>query len=307
MIEKKFTVISTFAGCGGSSLGYKMAGFKELLAIDLEAHPCEMLRANFKDLTVWQKDINKVTSESILEEIGLKRGELDILDGSPPCQGFSTANTKRNPQDQKNSLIYEQIRLIKGLNPKVFVIENVPGMVGDKMKKNWEAIKLQLFSLGYFVKVKIINAMNYGVAQNRKRVIIIGVRKDLKIKPSFPKWSNDNIKTFTEITGYEGFVSTDFFPKVFSGNKPVCTITKTPNIHFIQNDKEFEAPIDDIKALCSFPKSFILKGSYNKQYNRLGNSVMPLMMKAIAENIKINILEPANFLSLTEDSESAIV
>lgn len=307
MIEKKFTVISTFAGCGGSSLGYKMAGFKELLAIDFDSHACETLKANFEDVPVWNKNIKEITPENILKQTGLKKGELDILDGSPPCQGFSTANTKRNPEDQKNSLIYEQIRLIKGLNPKIFVVENVPGMVGGKMKKNWEDIKQELFSLEYFVKIKIMNAVNYGVPQTRKRVIIIGVRKDIGVKPSFPKWCKGNIKTFSETTGYDGFVSTDFQPNIISGCKPVCTITKTPNIRFIQNDKEFKAPIDDIKALCSFPRSFIIKGSYNKQYNRLGNSVMPMMMKAIAENIKENILEQANFLSLTEDSELTVV
>lgn len=302
MIDKKFTVISTFAGCGGSSLGYKMAGYNELLAIDFKKYPCDMLKTNFQDLTVWQKDIKTVTAKQILDETGLKIGELDILDGSPPCPSYSKSNTRKYLKDPRNFLIYEQIRLIEGLKPKVFVIENVPEMVGEKTNPYWEDNQRKLFSLGYSVKIRIMNSMYYGVPQNRNRAIIIGVRKDLGMKPSFPEWDRGKIKTFTETTGYDGFISIIFQPKIFSGCKPVCTITRTRNINFIHNDEEFKPPIDDIKALCSFPKSFILTGAYTNQFAVMGNSVMPLMMKAIAENIRVNILEP--YYSLLDKNNS---
>src|SRR3990167_6277348 len=97
------TVISTFAGCGGSSLGYKLAGFKELLAIDFDKNAVETFKLNFPDVPVWQEDITKVASFDMLSFTGLKKGELDVLDGSPPCQGFSMAG-KRKVSDPRNKL-----------------------------------------------------------------------------------------------------------------------------------------------------------------------------------------------------------
>jgi len=109
------TVISTFAGGGGSSLGYHMAGYKELLAIDFEHNACDTLRLNF-DFPIWQRDIREVTAEEILSFCHLQSGELDVLDGSPPCQGFSTAG-KRNLHDSRNNLFKDFVRLIEGLQP----------------------------------------------------------------------------------------------------------------------------------------------------------------------------------------------
>jgi len=115
------TVISTFAGCGGSSLGYSMAGFKELLAIEWDNNAVETFKLNFQDVPVYYGDIAKISIDEILEMTGLKPGELDIFDGSPPCQGFSTAG-KRIIDDPRNSLFKEYIRLLRGLQPKVFVM-----------------------------------------------------------------------------------------------------------------------------------------------------------------------------------------
>src|SRR6056297_3516852 len=106
------TVISTFAGAGGSSLGYRLAGFKELLAIDFEENACQALRANYPDMLVWNRDITKVTAKEIMKATGLKPGELTVWDGSPPCQACSLANKNRNPNDDRNDLTYAQIDLI---------------------------------------------------------------------------------------------------------------------------------------------------------------------------------------------------
>jgi DNA-cytosine methyltransferase len=125
MVKPK--VISTFAGGGGSSLGYKWAGFEELLAIEWEQNAVETLRANF-NFPTWQRDICSITAEEIFSFCKINKGELDVLDGSPPCQGFSTAG-KRNLNDKRNDLFQQFIRLIVDLQPKVFVMENVTGIV----------------------------------------------------------------------------------------------------------------------------------------------------------------------------------
>lgn len=122
------TVVSLFAGCGGSSLGYSMAGFREPLAVEWDEYAVETFRANFPDVPVWQGDIAELSVEECLRLTGLQPGELDVLDGSPPCQGFSTAG-RRKMDDGRNQLFQEYVRLLRGLRPKVLVMENVSGMV----------------------------------------------------------------------------------------------------------------------------------------------------------------------------------
>ena len=172
------TVVSLFAGCGGSSLGYSMAGFRELLAVEWDDHAVETLKANFPDVPVWQGDIAELTVEECLRLTGLQPGELDVLDGSPPCQGFSTAG-RRKMDDGRNQLFQEYVRLLRGLRPKVLVMENVSGMVKGKMKLIFVEILRELKASGYKVSARLMNAMYFGVPQSRERLIFIGIREDL--------------------------------------------------------------------------------------------------------------------------------
>jgi len=167
----KPTVISIFAGCGGSSLGYKMAGYKELLAIEWDDNAVETFKLNF-DCPIWKRDIREVTGKEILDFCNIKPTELDILDGSPPCQGFSTAG-KRQVTDERNDLFKEFVRLINELQPKVFVMENVSGMVKGKMRGWFKEIMFALKATDYNVKCKLMNAVNYEVPQSRQRLIWI--------------------------------------------------------------------------------------------------------------------------------------
>jgi DNA (cytosine-5)-methyltransferase 1 len=172
------TVISLFAGCGGSSLGYSMAGYRELLAVEWDDHAVETFKLNFPDVPVWHGDIAKLSVEECLRITGLKPGELDVLDGSPPCQGFSTAG-KRKMDDGRNQLFREYVRLLRGLQPKVLVMENVSGMVKGKMKLIFADIMRELKASGYRVSARLMNAMYFGVPQSRERMIFIGVREDI--------------------------------------------------------------------------------------------------------------------------------
>jgi len=172
------TVISLFAGCGGSSLGYSMAGYRELLAVEWDDHAVETFRLNFPEVPVFHGDIAKLSVEECLKLSGLKPGGLDVLDGSPPCQGFSTAG-KRRMDDGRNQLFREYVRLLRGIQPKVLVMENVSGMVKGKMKLIFAEILRELKESGYHVSGRLMNAMYYGVPQSRQRMIFIGVRSDL--------------------------------------------------------------------------------------------------------------------------------
>ena len=168
------TVVSLFAGCGGSSLGYSMAGYRELLAVEWDAHAIETFKANFPDVPVFHGDIAKFSVEEALGITGLKPGELDVLDGSPPRQGFSTAG-KRKMDDGRNQLFREYVRLLRGLQPKVLIMENVGGMVKGKMKLIFVEILKELKAAGYHVSARLMNAMYYGVPQSRQRMIFIPI------------------------------------------------------------------------------------------------------------------------------------
>ena len=179
------TVISTFAGGGGSSLGYAMAGYRELLASDWEEHAEECFRVNFPEVPFWRGDIAKLSAAEVFERSGLAPGELSVFDGSPPCQGFSTAG-KREMADPRNTLFMEYVRLLRALQPKAMVMENVSGMVKGKMKLVFAQILRELKSSGYVVKAWKLNAQWLGVPQARERMIFIGAREDLGIVPTHP-------------------------------------------------------------------------------------------------------------------------
>lgn len=182
----EFTYVSTFAGCGGSSLGYKLAGGHGLCAIEFDANAAETYRLNFPATPVIERDICQVTIDEVLSTAGIIPRQLDILDGSPPCQGFSTAGS-RKLTDPRNSLFREFVRMIEGLQPRVFVMENVSGLIKGKMRLVFKTIMETLKATGYQVRCQLLNAMYYGVPQSRERLIWIGVRPDLQTVPTFPK------------------------------------------------------------------------------------------------------------------------
>ena len=169
-----FTVISTFSGCGGSSLGYQLAGGKVRLAVEFNDNAVATYRLNFPNTPIYHGDIGKLTVEECCELAGIEPGELDILDGSPPCQGFSTAG-KRDFGDDRNQLFCEYVRLLRGLQPRAFVMENVSGMVKGKMKRIFAECLRELKVSGYKVRARVLNAMYYNVPQSRQRLIFVGV------------------------------------------------------------------------------------------------------------------------------------
>lgn len=324
-IEDAPTVISTFAGCGGSSLGYSMAGFRELLAVEWNDNAVKTFKLNFPDVPVYHGDIAKLTIAECFRLTGLQPGELDVLDGSPPCQGFSTAG-KRKFDDSRNQLFREFVRLLRGLQPRVFVMENVSGMVKGKMKLIFAEILKELKASGYRVKVRLLNAMYFGVPQSRQRLIFIGVREDLGIEPSHPRAESKPMPVRDVIFGCTGSRSqrinswinggrpaatlckTGSGYSIMSSQKPrplqvrdhlllgavSPTLVKTPhsimtkaNVHPIE---ERFLTIDEAKRIGSFPDKYKMAGNYNSMWARIGNSVPPLMMRSIARHIRQDIL-----------------
>jgi len=179
------SLVSLFAGCGGSSLGYQQAGFDIKLAVEWDTKAADVYRRNFHETPMFAGDIADLTSEEALEITGLQSGELDVLDGSPPCQGFSTAG-QRKFSDSRNHLFEEYVRMIDVFRPKMLVMENVSGLRKGKMKLMFAEMTIALKQAGYRVSCRELNAWWYGVPQDRRRLIWVGVREDLDIEPGHP-------------------------------------------------------------------------------------------------------------------------
>lgn len=192
------TVVSTFSGAGGSCLGYRMAGFKVLWANEFAPEPQASYKANSPDSILNEHDIHGVQVDDILAAIGMQPGELDVFDGSPPCQSFSTAGSRErgwgkeskyaHGAEQKNETLFQEyIRLLQGLQPKVFIAENVSGLVKGTAKGFFLEITRSLKACGYRVESQLLDAQWLGVPQARQRIIFMGVRNDLDRAPVFPK------------------------------------------------------------------------------------------------------------------------
>jgi DNA (cytosine-5)-methyltransferase 1 len=311
-----FTVVSLFAGCGGSSLGYELAGGQVLLAVENNENAVNTYHLNHPKTKLINNDICLVTGEEILNQINLKVGELDILDGSPPCQGFSMSGA-RKLGDARNRLFEEYCRLLTEIQPKCFVMENVAGMIKGNMKFIFVEILKTLKKCGYRVKAELLNAKNYNVPQSRERLIFIGIRNDLNQEPTFPKGSIKNItvrEAFQgcpddkriKLTGWlstivskikQGENASKYHPKksYFSTyrvawDKPSPTICKTfSNILHPEIDESIS--IAEVKRLFTFPDSYQFTGSFENQWSRLGNCVPPNLTKAVAQHIYKNVLQ----------------
>lgn len=306
------TVISFFAGCGGSSLGYSMAGFRELLAVEWDDNAVETFRLNFPDVPVYHGDIGNLSVDEVLQRTGLKPGELDVLDGSPPCQGFSTAG-KRVLNDPRNDLFREFVRLLRGLRPRAFVMENVSGMVKGKMKLVFVEILRELKASGYRVSARLLNAMYFGVPQSRGRMIFVGLRDDLGIAPEHPKATAYPItvsEALTDCGDDPDAFTVGAHTKIWQDMRTVRPGNSQPGHHShirLPLDRPSPAILADagfghyhywhptehrvltfleLRRLASFPVSFQLTGDAGSRWKLIGNSVPPFLMRAIAGHLR---------------------
>jgi DNA (cytosine-5)-methyltransferase 1 len=309
------------------------------------------------------RDIRNVQPEEILAATGLQAGELDLFDGSLPCQAFSTAGQREKGWGKAKSyehgarqcnetLFDEYIRILRGLRPKVFVAENVSGLVKGVAKGWFLDVLKALKESGYRVKAKLLDAQWLGVPQMRQRIIFIGVREDLQRNPVHPEplpyrysvrdalpWidnltlgahgfqeeriirhtpvatiaasgmtsyryhveakpvittlSSDAQFEVTERLQIIGRVGSQFKKEICPLEKPLNTVMAGGHTDQFEIETDITHPterrkftIAELKRICAFPDDFILTGSYAQQWERLGNSVPPVMMRAIAEKIR---------------------
>jgi DNA (cytosine-5)-methyltransferase 1 len=181
------TAIDLFAGAGGLTRGLIQAGFRVLGAIEQDPLAVESYRGNFKQVRLWDTDIREVHITEIRRVLTLKRGELDLLAGCPPCEGFSTMRTLNGavtPSEPMNDLVLQFVRFIRGLLPRMVMIENVPALAKDDRLAD---VKAAMNQLGYRIRVDVVNAADYGVPQRRRRMLLLASRLgELPTVPTHP-------------------------------------------------------------------------------------------------------------------------
>ena len=388
-----YRVASLFSGCGGSSLGYRMAGFRVVWANEFIPAARDTYLANAGPHTVMDpRDIRTIDPAEVLAAIGLLPGELDLLDGSPPCASFSTSGHRAagwgqvrkysDTSQRVDDLFYEFVRLVKGIMPRVFVAENVSGLVKGTAKGYFIRIMQQLREAGYRVEARKLDAQWLGVPQTRQRMILIGVRNDLALAPVYPAplpyrysvrdalphiWAqgdnggfggggfrqavvpsgaigarpstgndrcspsmvearavNDTAshcqvreptvlcKDWSRSQGEDLGVDSPA-PAIMAGGAGGSsreqvgiaggqTVAHDPETgkaislhrksiaHHARGGQVRMFTLGELRAICGFPHDFVLTGTYEQRWERLGRAVPPLMMFYIARTVRDRIL-----------------
>ena len=300
------TVLDLFAGCGGFSCGFAHAGCHVVAFVEQWQPAINTFLKNHPEAILLGRDITQMPNGKFLP----LQGKIDVIIGGPPCQGFSMCG-KRDPKDKRNQLYKEFLRVVKIIQPKTIVIENVRGLLsmkGHKQEKIINNILHDLIELDYFVSYKLLKASDYGVAQNRERLFIIGHRLDLFPQPE-GKQKNvleaiaDLPNEETELNGHIFFQTTpetvtkiaklqqgeklsatfNFSRQRLHANRPSKTVTTKPTfIHPFYN--RFLTP-RELARLQGFPDSFEFTGGRTIMTKQIGNAVPPLLGEAIARKI----------------------
>lgn len=251
MAKRKYKVLDLFCGCGGISEGYHLAGFEIVGGIDFNEYATLTFKHNFKKAQVHNIDIATFSNEDIKKEYG----NVDVIVGGPPCQGFSSANRwQKEKEDPRNKLFFEYIRFVQQIHPKVIMIENVRGLL---TRDNCYAIKRIQEILGdaeYNISYQVLDASDYGVPQNRKRAIIVGVRKDYKNVV----FDFSSIRKKKKTTVEDAIGELYKFENSEAGEKVIDTPANTPLRKYLRNadntilDQDVVYPADKVQKRINY-------------------------------------------------------
>ena len=266
-MEQKKKIIDLFCGCGGLSYGFEMAGFEVILGIDNWADALKTFSATHKNAVAHLADLYTLNPSEILEKYNIKKP--DIIVGGPPCQGFSIAG-KRMIDDERNKLYKGFVNFVDFFKPSAFVMENVPNIVS--MGKG--ALKQQIIEdfeqIGYKVSSKILMASDYGVPQNRKRAIFVGLLNGKEFE--FPK-----VQTENKVTSFESISDLPEYNLEDGTQYPKTTESDYQKMIRNGNEKIYNHQITNhSKQFLSFHKCQtvgIIK-VYQRNYNKLEMSIL---------------------------------
>jgi DNA (cytosine-5)-methyltransferase 1 len=329
--DNGLTAVSTFSGAGGSSIGLRQAGWRIPYAVEFIDSARDTYSANAPSTFVDSRDIRTIQASDILDRLGLRPGDLDLFEGSPPCSSFSSANTVKSTrignakvkdysdgvQQQTDDLFDEWLRLVEGLRPRAILAENVPGMLQlDDAVPMLRHVTDTLDSLGYRLNVAIRSSMHYGSATARKRLIFMGVRRDVLADRALPdparlpvgftlrdaldslpvespadeiehaaKVAPSHRKEWEKIRPGE---SSDFIFQVTrcSWDAPMPTITVRGSVGGadpLHPDVCRKFTPTEVKWATGFPADFVLTGKPSQRYERIARAVPPPIYRAHGE------------------------
>ena len=333
------SVVSMFSGCGGASLGWKMAGYRVPYALEFIDEARKTYAANAPHTFVDGRDVRDVTGDEIRELSGLGDADIAVVEGSPPCSSFSMAGKREklwgavkkysDKSQRTDDLFFEFVRLVGELRPRVVVAENVPGLAFGDALDVLRQIERAFHDLDYNFAAKIMNCADFGVPQSRKRLIIAATRADLDVPaytchPTPLGTPHVSLGAALDLAGPSpeselaaadmgrfavGAVWRQLQPGqsgdlVKDGSyfnlirplrsKPCPTITAAGSnpgsASATHPDECRKMTPTELRAVCGFPADFVLTGHPNKQYERLGRAVPPLLYRAIARHIDQEVL-----------------
>jgi len=309
MKKERLKITSLFSGCGGKDLGF--IGDFTFLGKRYEKLPYEVVWANDIDKNACETYKNNISNHIICEDIKeVKKNKIpqtEVVIGGFPCQDFSVAGKRLGTQSERGNLYLEMREVIKKKKPIFFIAENVSGILSIQNENGYviEQIKSAFGKLGYNVKVWYLNAADYGVPQTRKRVFIVGTKKELKLEispPPLPKHFlepisaqeaigdlerlSNHIPNHDQISKARRYGPNCQGNKPIKANKPSITIRAEHhgNIEYHYNDKR-RLSVRECARLQSFPDNFIFHGATTYTYKQVGNAVPPVLAWHIAKHI----------------------
>lgn len=298
-------IISLFSGCGGLDFGFKKAGFTTVAANEFDKHIYPTYRLNFPDVEFIDGDIRNVSSDSFPDGV-------DGIIGGPPCQSWSVGGYKRDIVDPRGQLFFDYIRILRDKKPKFFVAENVQGMLSPKNKVAVDMFMNEFDKSGYDMNLKLLNAADYDVPEDRKRIFYVGFRKDLHITYAYPEKSNCHLTLKDAIYDLRNNVSElyigGFSPMFMSRNRKrswdepaftvqasgrqcqlhpdSCDMIKTENGYHFENDNFRRLTVRECARVQTFPDSFrFVYENINDAYKMIVKAVPVNLARHIAESV----------------------
>lgn len=248
----KPTVIDLFSGPGGFSEGFLEEDYNVLVGVDFDENSAKTYKANHSNSEFIRDDISNVSPEEIIDKAGVEPGEVDIIVGGPPCQGFSIAG-ERNEEDDRNQLFKEFARHIDAIRPEFFVMENVTGLLSMETPDGEPVINTmqeKFEDIGYTSKYKVLKASDYGAPQNRERVFIIGTRDDVEITFPDPTHAGDGQQTLDKSEDLSPYLTVEDalsdLPSLDAG-ETATAYDKQPKNNFQKHMRKHMADDDELK------------------------------------------------------------
>lgn len=303
-----FTVASTFSGGGGSCLGYRMAGYRVAYAAEFIPAARDTYKANHPSSYLDPRDVRVIRGEEVLAACG---GSVDLFDGSPPCASFSSSGSRHkgwgkvkqysDTQQRTDDLFDEYVRLVGEIRPKVFVAENVSGLVQGSAKGYFIHVMRAMKAHGYRVACRTLDAQWLGVPQSRKRTLFVGVREDLNRDPRHPeplpyRYTVRDVLPHVVSVKHSGRPnnwrpSSTPNPTIVASGGSVSPTAYLSGGTFVRTaEGERRYTIDEVKLLSGFPADFAVSGTFEQQWERIGRAVPPVMMAHVANTILREIL-----------------